>query len=367
VIDSEQPGTVRRPEDLTASWLASVLASTELLEGGGTVHSFAAFPVGTGQMADTLRVTVDTGPAGARSRSLIAKFASADEQSRSTGLMTRAYEIEVGFYAEVARRIGTRLPACYYSAIEPDTGWFVILLEDIADGVQGDQLDGCDVEVAEAALVEMAALHGPAWSDPTLAGLEWLQRGGPESEQFLAGLVTSLWPGFVERYASRLATRHLELCDRLMAVLGPWLAGRPVGTTVVHGDFRLDNLLLCEGDPRPYVVDWQTASWGSAASDVSYFLGGSLTMDDRRRHSRHLLRAYHDALVDHGVGDYGIEQLEEDVRLLCFGGLVMSVGASMLVKRTDRGDDMFVTSVSRYAQQALDLGAESLLPPSACT
>ena len=366
-MDSKRPATVRRPEDLTASWLTSVLVSTELLASGGAVHSFTTLPVGTGQMADTVRVTVDTGPAGAKSRSLIAKFASADEQSRSTGLMTRAYEIEVGFYSEVARHIRTRVPACYYSAIEPDTGWFVILLEDITDGVQGEQLDGCDVAVAEAALVEMAALHGPAWSDPTLAGLEWLQRGGPESDRFMAGLVTSLWPGFIERYGTRLDQGHLELCDRFMAVLGPWLAGRPVGTTVVHGDFRLDNLLLCERDPRPYVVDWQTASWGSAASDVSYFLGGSLTVDDRRRHGRHLLRAYHDALVDHGVGDYGIDQLEEDVRLLCFGGLVMSVGASMLVKRTDRGDDMFVTSVARYAQQALDLGAESLLPPSAHT
>ena len=40
----------------------------------------------------------------------------------------------------------------------------------------------------------------------------------------------------------------------------------------------------------------------------------------------------------------------------------MSIGASMLVKRTSRGDDMFVTSVARYAQQALDLDAESTLP-----
>jgi hypothetical protein len=29
----------------------------------------------------------------------------------------------------------------------------------------------------------------------------------------------------------------------------------------------------------------------------------------------------------------------------------------MLVRRTDRGDDMFVTSLARYAQQAIDLDA----------
>jgi hypothetical protein len=43
----------------------------------------------------------------------------------------------------------------------------------------------------------------------------------------------------------------------------------------------------------------------------------------------------------------------------------MSVGAAMLVKRTERGDDMFVTSVARYAQQAIDLDAVATLPGAA--
>jgi aminoglycoside phosphotransferase (APT) family kinase protein len=185
------------------------------------------------------------------------------------------------------------------------------------------------------------------------------------ADEFLAGLVTSLWPGFVERYGDRLEAGHLEVCDRLMGVLGPWLAARPAPTTVTHGDFRLDNLLFRPGDPRPVVVDWQTAAWGAPASDVAYFLGGSLSVEDRRLHADALVRVYHEALVDHGVGRYGLAQLEEDVRRLCFGGLVMSVGAAMLVKRTERGDDMFVTSVARYAQQAIDLDAVATLPGAA--
>jgi thiamine kinase-like enzyme len=131
---------------------------------------------------------------------------------------------------------------------------------------------------------------------------------------------------------------------------------------VTHGDFRLDNLLFCPGDSRPVVVDWQTAARGSAASDVSYFVGGSLTTDDRRHHHDPLVRTYHDALVDQGVSDFPLHRLQDEFRSLCFGGLLMSIGASMLVKRTERGDEMFVTSVRRYAQQALDLDAEATLP-----
>ena len=258
-----QPVLIRRPDDLSAEWLTAVLGGTDRLDEGSSVESFRVVPVGTGQMGDTVRVLYRTGPGEeSMERSVVAKFASADEQSRSTGLMTRAYEIEVGFYREVAGRIRTRIPRCFHRQCDPDTGWFVLLLEDLADAVQGQQLAGCGVEVAAAALEELAALHGPTWGQGDLARLEWLDRGGPEADAFLATLVTSLWPGFVERYDGRIDGDHIALCHRFIGVLEPWLADRPAPTTVTHGDFRLDNLLFRPGDIRPFVVDWQTAVLG---------------------------------------------------------------------------------------------------------
>lgn len=359
---TSSPDLVCRPEDLTAAWLAQVLDGTELVATGGTVRDLAVEPVGTGQMGDTFRVSFGTGSEDTAPRSVIAKFASTDDRSRSTGLMTRAYEIEVGFYGQVAGVIRIRMPRCYHGQCDNDTGWFVLLLEDLVGTSQGDQLGGCGAEVAAACLEELARLHGPAWNRGTLARVEWLQRGGADADGFLAGLVTSLWPGFVERYRDRLDPEHRALGDRFIGVLEPWLADRPLGTTVTHGDFRLDNMLFPAGETRPYVVDWQTAAWGPAASDVAYFLGGSLTPDARRRFGSTLLDGYHRALESEGVQGFDREQLDLEYQRLCFGGLVMTVGASMLVKRTDRGDDMFVTSLARYAQQALDLDAEATLP-----
>ena len=41
--------------------------------------------------------------------------------------------------------------------------------------------------------------------------------------------------------------------------------------------------------PRPFaVVDWQTVGWGPAMTDVAYFLGGSLAVEDRRAHEQAL-------------------------------------------------------------------------------
>ena len=40
----------------------------------------------------------------------------------------------------------------------------------------------------------------------------------------------------------------------------------------------------------------------------------------------------------------------------------MAVVAPMLVVRTERGDDMFMTSLARHAQQVIDLEARSCCP-----
>ncbi len=340
-------------DELSNAWLTAVLGSAGFLDDGDAVRSFGVELVGTGQMADTVRITVVT-DADQSGRSVIAKFSSTDEDSRSTGLISRAYEVEVGFYTQLASRVACRVPDCLYAAFAPETGWSVILLEDIPDARATAQLDGCTSPDAEAAMVELARLHGPCWRDGDLAALEWLNRRTNEADEFLATVLTSVWPGFLERYADRLEPAHLRVCEQFIAGIGPWLASTPVGDTVVHGDYRLDNLLYRPDDPRPIVVDWQTVSWGCAAADIAYFLGGSLTIEDRRRCESGLIELYHQELQDHGV-HYGLSQLRDDVRSRCLTGLILSIGAPMMVKRTERGDDLFVTSVTRYAQQAIDL------------
>ena len=48
-------------------------------------------------------------------------------------------------------------------------------------------------------------------------------------------------------------------------------------------------------------------------------------------------------------------------RRYAFGGLVMAIVAQALVRRTDRGDEMFITMADRHSRQALDLDSEALL------
>jgi hypothetical protein len=355
------PELLPRPADVTPAWLTSVLARAEVLAPGARVTGFGAVPVGTGQMADTVRFALTYDTAGAGPETVVGKFASADEQSRATGQALRAYEIEVRFYREVAPRVAARVPATYLAEVDPATGWFTLLMEDIAGARQGDQIEACGPEVAAAVLEEMAGLHAPCWEAPDLASLEWLNRSAAQTEQLLPMLVTSVMPGFVERYGDTLIPEHRHVCEVFAANVPAFVQGRSGPSTAVHGDFRLDNLLFQPDDPRPVVVDWQTLVWGSCAADVAYFIGGCLTVEDRRAHEEQLLVGYHDALCRRGVAGFALNDLRKAYRRETFAGVLMAIVASMVVQRTERGDLMFLTSTTRHAQHVLDTGALDLL------
>jgi hypothetical protein len=356
-----RPALLRYATDVSPEWLTAVLSASGALAAGAQVTGLSLAAVGTGQMADTTRFSVTYDQPGAGPATVVGKFASSDEQSRGTGLALRAYEIEVRFYREVASRVAARVPALHFADVEAETGWFTLILEDIVGATQGDQITACDAEVAAAVLEEMAGLHAPCWESPDLAALEWLNRNSPDADQFLAAMVSSLLPGFLDRYHDDLAPEHADVCRLFVEHLPTWAALRSGPRTASHGDFRLDNLLFQPDQRRPVVVDWQTLSWAGASYDVAYFIGGCLSAEDRRTHELDLLAHYHDALCARGVTDYSLAQLREDTRRDTFGGVLMAIVASMVVQRTERGDLMFMTSTARHAQHALDVDAPALL------
>jgi aminoglycoside phosphotransferase (APT) family kinase protein len=176
----------------------------------------------------------------------------------------------------------------------------------------------------------------------------------------MEALMPTLFAGFVDRYADRLGEAAVGVGERFMAHVGRYLRDQPGPQTVQHGDFRLDNLLFDE-DGGVSVVDWQTAILGPGLVDASYFLGAGLQLEDRRAQERVLLREYHDRLCAAGVDGYSWDDCLTDYRRYAYSGYLMAVAASMMVERTERGDDMFMAMATRHAQQVLDLDAEDLL------
>ena len=360
------------PDALSPEWVTAALRAGAGVPPGATVTDVALSPVGTGQMSDSLRLgltwagaeTASAEPGGATPASVMAKLPAADPTSRATAKSLRNYELEVRFYQQLAPSLPMRTPERLYADIDVDAADFILLLEDMAPARQGDQLAGCTPDEAAVAVAELPKLHAPRWGDPTLADIGWLHRDPEAGRAFMAELLPVLHHGFRERYADRIDDDVTTALDALFSHLGAHLARRDTApATIVHGDYRLDNLLFggLDGDVPVAVVDWQTVATGAALGDVAYFLGAGLATDDRRAHEEALVGDYHHRLRSAGVDDYGWDACWRDYRRGTWGGLVMAVAASMLVERTDRGDEMFLTMAHRHARHALDLDAAALL------
>lgn len=346
------------PQALTPEWLTQVLG--DHLDGVSVIDA-ATTPLGTGQMCDSVRISLTYDGPTRFPATLVAKLPAADETSRNTAMMLRNYVKEVSFYRELVGDLTIRTPHVHYADID-DTGVrFVLLMQDMAPAEQGDQLAGCTPETAQAALGELVGLHAPRWNDEALKTYPWLYVDPEQGRSMSLSMLPMLWSGFQDRYAERLSDEVRTAGPRLFDNIAGYIADAGGPKTVVHGDYRLDNLLL---GPRPddvTVVDWQTIALGTAGADVAYFIGAGLLADSRRDHEDGLVRGYYDALVAAGVRDFTFDELWRDYRRGSWAGVVMAVGASMLVERTDRGDDMFMAMADRHAQHALDLDAVDVL------
>ncbi|WP_165978672.1 phosphotransferase [Actinomadura darangshiensis] len=334
---------------LTAPWLSDAL--------GTKVAAVRTEPVGTGQVSDSLRVFLTYAGGTALPPTMIAKVPAADPSSRAAARAIRTYEVEASFYAEIAHTLDAGVPACYFSGYDPEPDEYAVLLEDLAPARPGDQLAGITPADAAAAIAEMAALHAAGWDAPALAALPWLNRHDADAAAFTTAMVTDLYTGFKDRYAADLGPEVTTLIEDFLPSLGGYLTAREGPSTLTHGDFRADNLLF--GGPRTAVLDWQTCAYGPGLADLSYFLGSSLPVEARRAHEHDLVRTYHRALTARGV-HLTWDDCWTAYRHHAFQGIVMAIGASMLVERTPRGDEMFRTMTVRHARHALDLHSLSL-------
>src|SRR5262245_28472367 len=187
------------PDHLTAAWLTGVL----VLPDGAEVTGVEVTPVGTGQMADTVRARLSYQPAGAGPDSVVVKFASSDERSRAAAALVHAYEIEVAIYSRVAPLPG--VPRCHHAAHDSDSGDLTIVLEDMTPCVTGDDITGSDPEQARACLRALAQVHAQAWEDRALAGQAWLNRASSEQRARMTEVLTMLAPAFLDRFGPLLS------------------------------------------------------------------------------------------------------------------------------------------------------------------
>ena len=361
------------PAQLTPEWLTRVLQADGTIGRDASVRSVDSETVGEGVgfigLLTRLHLQYD-GAAASAPRTLIAKFPSPAEGARIIGNLYGVYEREVRFYSDLAGEVDVYTPRCHHSAMDVDAGQYFLLLEDLASsGRVGDQVRGCSEEEALLAVSELATLHAAWWESPRLDEIAWLPRGADLVRASMQALYPQAGAAFMEVFGERLPPEITEvmssLGQRVLASL-PQLETRP--ETVVHADFRLDNLFF-GGEGAEYrlaVIDWQVPNRSNGAYDLAYFVSGSMPPDRRRACETRLVQRYYDVLLERGVRDYPFEELLQDYRLsLALALAIMTVGFATLERTNERAVQLWEGLLDGLVASITDNGSLELLPAPA--
>lgn len=270
---------------------------------------------------------------------------------------------EARFYHEMVDRAELPTPVGFHADWDDDgSGQGLVVLEDLTrrGGEFGSTYQHIGVDGVAAAMEDLARLHGHFWESPKLA-VPWLPTsmdtpGDCDQPRIIWWLVeenlgrdvyTERLPAWVVADPARFL-RAYDLLNR-------YARAQPGPRTVVHGDSHLGNTYLLPDGHRLW-LDWQMVRKGNGLRDVSYFVVGALTVDERRSTERELLAHYRAALVATGAGDVpDLTTMWEQYRRWAMYGLMSWMGT-----RDHWGQDNH-GAIERFSVATADLDTLALL------
>lgn len=353
-----------RAEDVTPEWLTAALRSRgrDVVVGAVRRH-----PLGDGVgMMSALEMLEVEYEQGNGPKSIVLKLPATIEANRVVALAFDIYRREVLFYRDVAALTPAATPEVYFAEID-GTENFVLLLEDMSHYRLGDQIEGCGPADAELCMVELGELHSSFWDDVDRSELEFIPYLYPSSHADALQQGAAMgWGPMVEVFGDVIPDHVRAIKDRYLAAiprLQEWMTTPPL--TVVHGDFRMDNLFFgtAPEDAPIAALDWQGCLRAKAVEDLAYLMSGSVPTADRRARERDLIAKWHHVLSEGGVSDYSVEQAWEDYRrAILYVWTVVVVIAGTLDSSNERARAWMTLMVERAVAAIDDLDLLSLLP-----
>jgi aminoglycoside phosphotransferase (APT) family kinase protein len=311
-------------DEITDDWLSVVMGAAVVRRG--------VEPLSVGTTGRVYRLTV--GGDGAAGQSLIVKLPAEDLDQRAYYDARGFYLQEASFYRLLAPEAPIGTPRAYFARADGSPRRMAIVLEDLtASGYTlGNQLGGATADASVAAVRALAKLHARWWGDRSLDEHDWLPRPNewPHVEELAS--TWRAWPAEFRASLDRDTVRTIDLMlDRLDALHEQASTGE---LTVVHGDFRFDNLCV-NADGEIAAFDWQLVARAPGARDLAFFAGLTEVSDVEADEAwRLLVDAYLDELRELGI-EYRRDVLEEDLRLNAFYFFRVAVGAIGAMDLTD--------------------------------
>ena len=344
--------------NVSAEWVEECI-------GRGKLNNINLVPMGegVGMMSSMSIIELEWEGSTNLPSSLVLKLAAENETNRTVSQQFNLYLKEVSYYKDLAPRTTARSPRIYASEIDEEHNFF-LLMEDVSSYRMGSQVEGATVEECELCIDFLINLHASFWNQ--LNGISWLPNmSGSDNAKNMALGCEAGWPQLQEIFGNFVPDnieaerkRYLKAVPRLQTQLDQ----HP--TTLIHGDFRMDNMLFGQAPEHDslLVVDFQGPLKGNGIHDVAYLLSHSAKTEVRREHERNLIERYSSGLINAGVKDYSFEKAWNDYRIgVLYSWTVAVVIAGTMDPANDRGFAWMSKMVERNGTAINDLDCLSLL------
>ncbi len=384
--------------DINAEWLTDALRSGGVLDSAA-VTDFSHRIIGeeTGFLGEVAILNLNYSEPVDAPSTLVLKIPTA-LKNRVMGQTLGVYEKEIRFYSSLRSQIKVRSPEHYYSAMsavdEPAVVLkrlenlnrlptpviailalvarfvfglmprkYVLLIEDVSRYRLGDQSRQCSDADINAALSAMATLHAQYWESRELENMTWI---APVIHT--AKLVQMVYLQSVNKYlkgsGDALNARQKSLITwlkehgiQLTEVLGE------SPKTLLHGDFRLDNLCFDDESGEAMLLDWQTMTSGSAGMDLAYFLSAAMPLTASDQDVDDAIAFYRQALAQQGVtiGFDEIKWLYEVGMLAMLHRIAPILFQEQLELGTDRGPEIMRNWIEKTYRRLESIDFENIL------
>jgi Phosphotransferase enzyme family len=311
-----------RLDQVTPEWLTGLLANRY---PGIVVHGFETVEIKNSHTTK-VRVRLDLNEVGTAAGIPEQVCLKANWSGLRTGEIC---EREAHFYHLISEGLDCPVPKAYYADWDADGyGNGIVVMEDlgVSPGAFGASGDHLGVDGVAAGLESLARVHGAMWGDPRLDSFEWLAPSmGTDNDteqviQFWHYIWFNLTDPEYEAVVPRWVYERPEVMNHVLDELSAYEAELPGPKCLVHGDAHQGNSFLRANGERVW-VDWQLVRKGSAWRDVSYFVVGALTVEERRSADRDLVEHYRQRLIATGADAVpsSVEAWEQFMRWPAYG------------------------------------------------
>lgn len=362
---------ISAPDEISPEWMLKALGA-DGVDRPPAIDALEVekLPGTTNAMGNLFRCRL-TGPHGSvpNPASVIVKLPGSEEMAfRLFAKWFAMHRREYVFFSRIAPRACVRAPFLFHADFDERSHRSVLVMEDLGGMETVSQQLGVGPSRALAAVRAVARFQGQFRKDTAASASaldhcrEFLNARERRIMQavYMLALPIAL-DRFGEFFSPAMRRLAVDFGPRIDSHFANVAKDRP---TILHGDYKSENMMF--GRDRAddlAIIDWQTWGLGCGLFDVAYFLGASVSTENRRCIERQAVEAYHDIIRGPGMESYTLDECWRGYRQNMLGPLMYYVIGCGLADLDDTDRlKLAKTLLTRLLTAIEDLDSGEFLP-----